>query len=452
MKKYVLLLLTLLVSASPCVAQTVVQGSILSITGDPLPIATVDITAMGPTDIFTVPGNQIAESDGQYRVEFNNPGIYELTIRGVFHRTVSIPVMIFDQDQINLSIYLVPALYNSGRHFDKQEYLNWIRVYGNFNDYDFFTGESFRANDDGSISAFIKTDKDTIRYQVNGLSNGSLVLPGADDYAVRGQSFEAVLLNTTKPDSVELRFHPNDKRPYNYDIPEGLRPHRIRLHAFLQFDKPTDKFWTQPLQLMRSVFTNVQTITKAETENIRRLLIRESLSDSRSWWSSEEIIANRDTVTKALQQRDLHPQQRSALLISYVSLINQQLHRSEYLARIDQEPDPLNIDDSILLEIVDTVDPRNPVWAHNSDAPLTLLEQTGYTDEAVYYVEQMIKQHADDIVVRNLVLRLIERCADGYSEVQEMPYYRWIVERYGENNLARKAIVTFQQTTNKKAD
>lgn len=361
MKKHVLLLITLLVSTSPCVAQTVVQGSILSITGDPLPIATVNVSATGPADMFTVPGNQIAESDGQYRVEFNNPGIYELTVRGVFHRTVNIPVMIFDQQQINLSIYLVPALYNNGRHFDKQEYLKWIRAYGNFNDYDFFTGESFRANDDGSISAFIKTDKDTIRYQVKGLSNGSAVLPGADDYAVQGQSFEALLYNTTNADSVELRFHPENKRPYDYEIPEGLGPHRIRLHAFLQFDRPTDKFWTQPLQLMRTAFTNVQTLTKAETENIHRLLIRESLSDSDSWWSAEILIANRDTVTKALQQRDLHPQQRSALLISYVSLINQQLDRSEYLARIDQEPDPLNVEDSIFQEIIETVDPRNPV-------------------------------------------------------------------------------------------
>jgi len=26
-----------------------------------------------------------------------------------------------------------------------------------------------------------------------------------------------------------------------------------------------------------------------------------------------------------------------------------------------------------------------------------------------------------------------------------MPYYKWIVERYGENNLARRAIITFER-------
>lgn len=43
-----------------------VHGSILSIDGNPLPIATVDISAMGTTNIFTVPGKKFAESDGRY--------------------------------------------------------------------------------------------------------------------------------------------------------------------------------------------------------------------------------------------------------------------------------------------------------------------------------------------------------------------------------------------------
>lgn len=447
MKKLLLFLITCFASAYPCIGQTVVHGSILSITGDPLPLATVEVSAMGPTDIFTVPGKQIAESGGQYRVEFKSPGIYQLTVRGVFHRTVSIPFMIYDQDQINMSIYLVPAMYDSGRHFDKQEYLYWIRVYGNFNDYDFFTGESFTANDDGSISAFIKTDKDTIRYQVKRLSNSSSVLPEADDYAVRGQSFEAVIYNTAKADSIELRFHPDENRPYDYEIPEGLLPWQIQQRAFLYFARPTDKFWTQPLQLSRTATINIHTLTRPEASNTMQELLRESQSESYDWLSTLEIAANRDSIAKALQQNDLHPQQRSALLIAYVSLIEQQLERSEYLVRIGREPTPLNIDVSILQDIIRTVDPRNPVWALNSGAALTLLNQSDYSDKAVDYAEQMIKQHADDMVVRNLVLRLIERRASWYNDVREMPYYSWILERYGENNLARKAIVTFQQTT-----
>ena len=64
---------------------------------------------------------------------------------------------------------------------------------------------------------------------------------------------------------------------------------------------------------------------------------------------------------------------------------------------------------------------------------------------AIDYAEQMIKQHADDMVVSNLVLKLIERRADEFRGIRDMPYYNWIVERYGENNLARRAIATFKR-------
>lgn len=172
--------------------------------------------------------------------------------------------MIYDQGQINMSIYLVPALYRSGRHFDKQKYLKWIRVYGNFNNYDFFTVESFRANNDGPISAFIKT----IRYQVKGLSNGSDTLPGADDYAVRGRGFEAVLFNTSEANSIELRYHPEEKRTYNFKKPDGPMPWHVPLRTFLHFTRPTAKFWIEPLQLTGSNIMKFRTLSDSEVSDI----------------------------------------------------------------------------------------------------------------------------------------------------------------------------------------
>lgn len=175
-------------------------------------------------------------------------------------------------------------------------------------------------------------------------------------------------------------------------------------------------------------------------------MIDEHLYESYDWRSITKIDADRESTIKALQHLDLHPQQRSVLGISYVGLIEQHLERSEYLARMGRVPELLTVDESVLQETIESVAPRNPVWALNSDAALTLLTQSEYSDKAVDYAEQVIKQHADDIVVRTLVLRLIERRASRYNDVREMPYYTWIVERYGENNLARKAIVLFQQT------
>ncbi|WP_340102602.1 carboxypeptidase-like regulatory domain-containing protein [Rhodohalobacter sp. 8-1] len=448
MKPFTLLLLSFSFGVFTSYAQTVIHGSILSITGESLPIATLDVSSTGPADIFNVPGKQIAESDGKYRIDFSSPGIYELTVRGVFHRSVSIPVMIYDQDQIELTIHLVPVEYNSGRHFDKRTFLKWARAYGNFNGYDFFTGESFRANKDGSISAFIKTDKDTIRYQVKGLSNGSDILPGADDYAVRGQSFEAILYNTPGTDSIELRYHPDEPLPYVYEKPDGLQHWQEPLSAFLHFARSTDKFWVEPLQLTKSNIMNFRTLSDSEASDISTKALNEYLYKSYDWRSTTKFAADRESIIKALQQQDLHPHQRSALLISYIGLIQQQLKRSEYLEKIGRDLKPLNVDDSVLQEAIESVDPRNPVWTLNSYAALTLLKQSDYSDKAVDYAELMIKHHADDMVVRNLVLNLIERYANRYRNAQEMPYYSWIVDRYGENNLARRAITTFRQSTN----
>jgi len=75
-----------------------------------------------------------------------------------------------------------------------------------------------------------------------------------------------------------------------------------------------------------------------------------------------------------------------------------------------------------------------------------MLRETNFSDEAVLYAEQMILNHADGMVVRHLVLSLIERFANDYENVSEMPYYSLIVNRYGERHLARRAVLTFQQS------
>jgi hypothetical protein len=451
MKRVLLLLITLLTCAYAGYAQTVVSGSVLSITGDPLPIATVDIASSGPTDIFSVPGKQFADPDGQFRIIFRETGLYDMTVRGVFHKTVTIPIMIYDQDQISITIQLLPSPYKNGNYFDKEPYLNWIRAYGNFNTYDFFSGEIFRKNSDGSISAFIKTDLDTIRYQVRGLSNGASVLPGADDYAVRNRSFEALLYNTGEADSVELRFHPDEKPPYFFELPDGLSSRRLPLSAFLYFPRPSDKYWVQPLEQINSTFLRFRTISNTKVSDLPDDIFKKSFFDSYDWFSTSLMSEYRDSVIQDLRLENLHPQQRSAMLISYVGLTDQLLDRNRYLSRFSQERETdsvsIEVSEAIFDEIIDSVDPRNPVWALNSDAPLTFLEQSDYSPRAVHYAEQMIRFHPDDMVVRNLVLKLIERRAGQYRNIREMPYYSWIVERYGENNLARRAIRTFHQVS-----
>ena len=445
MKKLLILIVLLSANLNVAHAQTEVNGTIVSVNGEQIPVATIDVSAIGPTDIFTLPDKEFADEDGEFSVSFSNPGINSLTIRGVFHKTVSIPLMIYDQEKVSMSVYLVPVSYNDGKYFDIQAYLRWIRVFGNFNDYDFFSGEIFRANDDGSISAFIKTDLDTIRYQVRGLTNGIAVLPGADDYAALGSNFEAILYKVSDADSVEIRFHPNETQPYSHAYTNSPATRQIPISAFVHFKDYSDKFWSIPLQRVQTSRISYQPIEKPAYSGIPENILKEARSMGYDFLSTKRISSFRDSVIKDLNENNLHPQQTSALLISYVGLVEQQRSRQQYLERTGREPQAMQIDDNIFDRIFNTVDPRNPVWALNHDAPLVLLEETGYSSDAVAYAERMIRQHANDMVVRNLVLRLIERRAGDFESIKEMPYYNWIVDRYGENNLARRAILAFHR-------
>ena len=424
-------------------AQTSVSGSILSTNGEPLPVATIDVRAIGPSNVFTLPEKAYADSNGKFGINFESPGIYTLTVRGVFHKTLQLPIMIYDQDSVEMDIHLLPNSYNDGEYFDQQVYLKWIRAFGNFNDYDFFSGEIFRRNSDGSISAFIKTDLDTIRYQVRGIIPGVTVLPGADEYKIRDNSFEGVLYNISATDSVELRFNPYEEQPYASALPDGPVSWQTRLSAFIHFHQENDRFWSTPLTNSGMIQLHFRTLSHPANEGVSAQFLKESMFRSYDFMSTRQFSASRDSITNVLQTKNLHPQQRSALLISYVRLIQQQRLRERFLENIGQQPPPLQIDKDLFTSIYAEVDPRNPVWALNDDAPLVLLNESSFSNEAVDYAEQMVRQHSDDMVVRNLVLALIKRFASNYQDIREMPHYNWIVERYGENNLARRAIETF---------
>lgn len=344
-------------------------------------------------------------------------------MHGVFHKSARIPLMIYDQDQMSMTIHLLPVSYNDGEYFDQQVYLEWIRAYGNFNDYDFFSGEIFQANGDGSISGVIKTDLETIRYQIRGLANGVTVLPGADEYAPLGSDFEALVYNASNADSIELRFHPGDEHPFSHILPEGPASWQVPMDAFVHFHRENYKYWLLPLERVRSSQMAYQPISKPANIEVAEEILKKSMLKYYDFKSLKNTSAFRDSVINDLRRNNLHPQQRSALLISYIGLTEQQKAMGRYIQGIGQEPHEIRTHSAVFDNIFDTVDPRNPVCALNSKAPLILPKETIYSEDAVAYTEQMVRQHADDMVVRHLVLRLIERRADDFEDIRNLPYY-----------------------------
>lgn len=116
MKKLLILIFLLSADLYGAHAQTEVNGTIVSVNGEPIPLVSIDVSAIGPTNIFTLPEKSYAGENGEFSVTFNEPGIYTLTVRGVFHKSVRIPLVVYEQDQMSMTIYLF------SKFFDKKSF------------------------------------------------------------------------------------------------------------------------------------------------------------------------------------------------------------------------------------------------------------------------------------------------------------------------------------------
>ncbi|REL33651.1 carboxypeptidase regulatory-like domain-containing protein [Rhodohalobacter sp. SW132] len=444
MNKLKVVLLFLLITAgqtAESTAQTTIKGTVTSLNGELIPNIVLTPHPAGQTTIFNRPTEVIAGPEGSYEITIAEPGIYNLSIAAVHHQNLRLPVMIYDQENIEMDIRLVPRYYNNGMYFDQEPYREWIRVYGNFNNYDFHTAPIFDLNSDGSISATIPADRDTVRYQVRGISGGPVPLPGEALTAIRpNRTFEGVIIPPANADSIELRFDPNEQTKYQKNVGPISPTPAHRPNARLSFSNPSDYFWIQPLSLVQTTYKNYEINS---SDNTVEPDSNDQNNGELSGWMNR--IANnakkyRKEIRTTLEDDSLHPQQRAALYIAYLGLLNQQVRWNEHVGEDSPEDGP---GPEFLLQVIQEVHPLHPVWGRNPGAATQLLEQSGFNPEVVEYSEKMVREHTDDLVVRYLVLELIEKKAHQYEDAREMPEYSWIVERYGENHLARQAIVAY---------
>lgn len=432
-------------------AQTNVSGVIKSVNNESLPNIHIDISSMSDSDIFSQPKAVWSAEESRYEIVFDKPGLYRIQVYGVFHKSASIPIFIYEQGSLAMDIYLLPVAYNSGEHFDKQAYTNWIRAYGNFNDYDFFSGVIFSKDENGAITANIKPDADTLRYQVRGISSGSRVLPGADEYRFReNRTFEGIFY-TANMDSVVLRYHPDEKLSFQKAVPEVLQSPHFSLRAFLSFKDPKDFLWIEPLIMVRSMQTTISHLhSSGQPKPDSSEVVKKIAQSFQRWPETFSTQKAKKRIRAALELKDLHHQQRSALCIAYAGLLQQQSRLSNFFQEFSEDQKDTNDvsgDESDMIQkIIQFAEPGHPLWALNPKAPLHILHLSGYQEDVVKYAEQIIKNHPNDLVVRYLALDLIERYADQYENIRQMPLYEWIISRYGKNHLARKAIIAFRET------
>lgn len=440
------------------VSQTSFHGKITSVDGSRIPETVISIHPENRRDIFSGQYEDVfPEEDGSYQVQIQEPGLYRLIFRGVFHQDLRVPVMVFDQPSMRMNVLLMPMHFNDGFYFDKDNYLKWIRVVGNFNDYDYNTGERFSLNSDGSIHAFIPVNSDTIRYQVRGLAynQGVTALPQADEFYFREDSgFEAVLYNDLPEDSLEIHYDPDHTIPFKRHLPEGADPLKIVLSGFVSLENQEDENWIQPLSLLQPYTRTFHIAGWEMSTGIPLQTQKEVQRRFAGTIYNANLGKEFEKVSRELSKENLHPQQRVILTMSYASILGwmarktlfQQM-RSEH-QQLENQPEEkipeINPDKEIINSIPEIVPPVHPAWRYNNGSVDYLLTETDDPQKFTEYFHDVVKYNPKDRAVQLIALSIIRHFGSGYSSVEEMPVYQLILERDGENDLARDAHRTFR--------
>lgn len=443
----------------------------LSVDGRTIPETVISFQRTNQMDIFSEDEDVHAEADGSYSLTIPEPGLYNITFRGIYHRRLLVPILVVDQPAIELDVLLFPIDFDDGRFFENDDYLHWIRVIGNFNSYDFLKGPSFSRNEDGSISAFIPVTSDTIRYQVKGLGDGTstpLPLPLADEYQLReDRSYESVLYRAVPADSLEIRYMPGETVPFQNMLPDEVRREWWNPSGFISFTNRKDRYWSEPVHMIGDLGGYFGRRTPILEQDLTSgLAVSEQADYLKTFYSemtSDVLMETNQRVLTELNSPDIDPQQRSMLYLAYAGVLSRVDMRKRRLTNTQQEMqdtfdglsseeiedelrrlEEIPIEMDILLQIPNQVVPIHPVWNYAQMLPQFLLDVTDGHPGIIDYFMEIINHHPHEFTIQRVVVAFIRELARDYETVEEMEVYQIIVERFGEGDLARRAHETFR--------
>lgn len=449
----------LLIFVSPALeAQTFVSGTLLSRDVRTIQDAHIRVSPWLESGLFG--GEKIirVDADGTFSFNISNPGLYQFTFSAPMHSWVTATVLIAGQNELQFNAYLLPKRYDNGRYFKNEEYMEWIRVYGNFNNYDFNSGTRFEYNEDGSVTARIQSKADTLTWQVRGLTSGADVLPGADFYRMRHDgTYEAVIVN---PDSVEvIRYKPRETVPYH----RSSRDLTVGYGLFLQMEMASDSLWFAVADLSSNFYTRfryIESLDEISTDSAIVELWQNSdvgmgEFSSGNYYSRllDSIIYQLKSIENLIEKGGFPAEKEIALHLCYIHMVIQIYEMTERYNsyplefRSNQGEDiqfPTEIiDQKIIFKTFEIAPPTHPMWAVQPEAPAMILQNYDYDDEVLRYFEQMVRYNTNDQLAASLFLHLIDSETGRSSSIEETSYYYWILERYGNGNLARKAREVF---------
>lgn len=202
-----------------------IQGTVSSIHFDKLDDLHVSISSSIPKGKFDTKLPKISVSENSnFQVHIFEPGLYSLYTRAPYHEVSFLSFLVDRPDSIIVDIIMDAIAVEDGEFFPDPEYVKWIDVMGNFNDWDSETAIPFTFDAaDSSIYCVIPSNLDTVWYRIYGLN--TMVLPGADAYKITRVQGREVYIAALIPENGEvvLRYRPGE---YPFPKPKGHRYER----------------------------------------------------------------------------------------------------------------------------------------------------------------------------------------------------------------------------------
>ncbi|MGF1669653.1 MAG: hypothetical protein ACFCU6_04325 [Balneolaceae bacterium] len=434
-----------------CSGQTL-KGYLLSANNEPIPSAHIQISPFANVEKF-LSQTILAKQDGKFTVIVPKPGLYNISVKGAMHHSVTFPMLFPNEEARSFKIYLEPLVYRDGKYFDNEEYLYWIRVYGNFNNYSYQKGIPFEYQGDGTISAPIFSRLDTVRYVIRGLTTGPGVLPGADRYDLHPDGYYEALIHN--PDGVILlEYNPDSGLPYQSKRKSISNYQSYRAH--LVFKNESDLVWVKAPQLVRSPDSRVNIATTELFSPTKKSYRHNSLQNFYERLISDIIGMLNITEDKIDAAWDNN--RKAVWLLAYAGLFTQLMQQKERLIRFGMLTDENNeisfeknevyrmINDysvykGYINQLTKTVTPVHPVWSLNRAMVPVSMDLIELDTENLEYFKQIAMYHPDEFVSAPVFLKLLEyeiKLSD-FKAPDELTTYSMILERFGDRNLARKA-------------
>lgn len=426
--------------------EATLSGTVKSLNGSVLPASHLIIKPLTGNLFY---GSQKVKvgPDGSFGLTIPKSGVYRLSIFGVMHKQVHMPLWIREPDSLSLHARLDPRNLDDGQYFNDQEYISWIRVTGNFNGYNYDRGVRFKRVAPKTLKATITTSLDTLYYQIVGITSGTTVLPGAADYRLRSSNnYEAMVPVTDN--KVELIYKADstyfdNKNPYS------------DYRTTWDFNQAEIKFADETEEQIQMNLKRVNLFSRLSFNN--EMFDSDSVARDKFEYTMEQFyrktwILNL-TQLKTIESRlnrvpaDINGHLRQSIYYKYLLLSKEvvETHDSGLLEEIDTNPKRY-INAEILYAAMNVIPPASPLWSLHNELILTLPDNLGYSNQVISYLEETVMKNPDNDVTGKVLFRLFTHTYDssGNSE-KTKKYYRLILDAFGDNYYARKAREYVQQ-------